>query len=139
MSIPQPTKEHRDPVPAPFAAGTRLRYLGTSPRVGNIAKRGHYYLHPGDVVVVDHVTPGARGGMGINPLDDGYGPAWVEFETGDGASVICWDPVEDDYGHLVGGERVQVMKDGVQIWKLVGGKRIHTISEAERALWEVVA
>jgi hypothetical protein len=118
MSIPKPTKEHRKPLAAPFGAGTRLRYLGTDRKIGIYGDPR--YLRAGDLVVVDHATEGRRGGMWPNPLDDGYGPAWVEDDTRDGVSVIEFEPAPGDYGHLV------------------DGKRIVAISECDRTLWEVV-
>ena len=126
--IPEPTKEHRDPLPAPFPVGTRLRYIGTEHlpnALGRLRNLGflfkHGYIKLGDEVVIWRAHDGVRGGVGINSLDDGWGPAWIERETQDGVSTIAFEPKDGDYGHLV------------------DGKRIHTISEADRDQWEVVA
>src|SRR5512143_31529 len=141
-----PMSDHREPIPAPFPLGTKLRYVGPPEALSYMAK----YIQRGDVVIVDHVTRGARGGSMIpNPLDDGWGPAMVESSTSDGHSCIHFEAHPGDHGHLVGGERVKVWRDvkttdgkvidRVQVDKLVGGKRVWCIHERERALWEVVA
>jgi hypothetical protein len=119
MAIPKPTKEHREPIPAPFAAGTKLRYLGPPRLVGIFGEKR--VVTAGSEHVVAHAHDGFRGGMWPNALDDGYGPAWIERDTIDGCSTIEFDPMPGDYGHLV------------------NGKRIINIFESDRKLWEVVA
>lgn len=139
---------HREPIPAPFPVGARLRYVG--PPVAHVRVYCYLerYLQPGSVVVVDHVTDGERGGRMVpNALDEGYGPRMVESATRDGRSLVHFAALPGDKGHLVGGERVQVWNDvvtldgkvidRVQVEELVGAKRVLAIGEGERDLWEV--
>lgn len=119
MSIPKSAKEHREPIPAPFPVGTRLRYLGPPLSVGIFGEKR--VVATGSEHVVAHAHDGFHGGMVPNTLDDGYGPAWVERASIDGCSTIEFDPMPGDYGHLV------------------NGKRIVNIFESDRKLWEVVA
>ena len=108
----------REPIPAPFPVGTKLRYLGPPFKVGVFGEKR--VVATGSEHVVVHAQDGFPGGMVANPIDDGYGPAEIERGTIDGCSTIEFDPMPGDYGHLV------------------NGKRIVNIHERDRQLWEVI-
>lgn len=118
----------RDPLPPPFAVGTRVRYIGTrraytSRDFGSDGSSGRALIEPGMEVEITGASPGRRGtGRPVgDPDDDGY---QAIDRTKDGHSVYLVDDGTRIRGRII-------WPTGAGEWEMIGAAKMAAAAAEE--------